>query len=151
MWMSSLLTLTHIVSLTGTMSSPQRPDCACRCWGHTRHTGLWCGTLDKTPAAINPALVTHCAWNVKYYRRCQHAASEPHSVSLHLMLNHRDLNWLWLKIQNMKMDYYFQCVYPPPVQSVVSLHRASYSQTSWCLAPASFQSPDTENKLAHHK
>ena len=58
---SSALIETHCQSaqLTGTMSSLQRPDCACRCQVHTRHTGLWCGTLDKTPAAIIQALVTH--------------------------------------------------------------------------------------------
>ena len=101
--------LTNIPSLTGTMSSPQRPDCVCRCSVHTRHTGLWCGTLDKTPAAINPALVSQNARMVsKCYRRCQHAASKPHSVSLHLMLDHGNIDWLWLKLQ------YINFVFPPP-------------------------------------
>lgn len=35
-------------------------------------------------------------WSKHTYSRCQHTASKPHSVSLHMMSDHLDIDWFWL-------------------------------------------------------
>lgn len=43
---------------------------------------------------IRRLCVTHL---VELGRRCQHTSAEPHRVPLHMMRNHRNVNWLGLK------------------------------------------------------
>ena len=115
------------------MSWPRTQGCAYRWRARTRRIVLWCGRLGRTQAEtrhprqynlimeLSSDLI--CMRNhyleILTHRGGEHTAAEPDGVSLHLMLDHLDLNWLGLKERQRVQRVLFDFQSQPPGQSAV--------------------------------
>lgn len=111
------ITMTKILpqsSLT-TMSWPRTPGCAYRWRARTRRIVLWCGRLGRTQAETRHhrqySLITELLSDlirmmILTHRGGEHTAAEPDGVSLHLMLDHLDLDRLRLQRKTLLETFY---------------------------------------------
>lgn len=123
------------------MSLYQIQDCIDKCLAHILHMQLSYDTLHRIQAERNSKMLskikigsiekqqheTHC--------RCKHTASKPDRVSLHMMRNDLNVDWLWLKMMiffKVKSVFNNQCIsydrltfIRPPLSCSLILRRAS--------------------------